>query len=54
MKVLHEAFLYLHFRFELSLAQEFWRKCTHIMLVKLTTGRQIRFEVIAIVGVEQL
>ncbi len=30
--------LYLHFRFELLLAQEFWRKC-HKMLVKLAKGR---------------
>ncbi len=38
MKVLHKAILYLHFRLELLLAQEYWRKCAHIMLVKLTQG----------------
>ncbi len=38
-KVLRQAFLYLNFRFELFLAQEYWRKCAHEMLVKLTTGR---------------
>jgi hypothetical protein len=37
-KVLRQAFLYLHFRFELFLAQEYWRKCTHKMLVKMTTA----------------
>jgi hypothetical protein len=39
MKVSRQAFLYLHFRFELFLAQEYWRKCAYKMLVKLTTGR---------------
>jgi hypothetical protein len=29
--------LTLHFRFELLLAKEYWRKCAHKMLVKLTT-----------------
>ncbi len=37
-KVLRKAFLCLHFRFELFLAQEYWHKCAHKMLVKLTTG----------------
>ncbi len=36
-KVLRAAFLYLNFRFELFLEQEYWRKCAHKMLVKLTT-----------------
>ncbi len=40
-KVLSEAFLYLHFRLELFLAQEYWRKCTHEMLVKLTSGKDL-------------
>jgi hypothetical protein len=40
MKILREAFFYLHFRFELFLAQEYWHKCAHKMLVKLTTGRR--------------
>jgi hypothetical protein len=52
-KVLGEAFSHLHFRFELFLAQEYWRKCARKMLVKLTTQRttalpcmkQKRFEV---------
>ncbi len=35
-KVLCKAFLYLHFRFELLLAKEYWRKCAYKMLVKLT------------------
>ncbi len=33
-----QSFLYLHIRFELFLAQEYWRKCAHKMLVKLTRG----------------
>ncbi len=37
-KVSRQACLYLHFRFELFLAQEYWRKFAHKMLVKLTTG----------------
>ncbi len=37
-KVLCEAFLYSHLRFELFLAQEYWDKCSYKMLVKLTTG----------------
>jgi hypothetical protein len=37
-KVSHKAFLHLHFRFELFLAQEYWRKCAQKMLVKLTKG----------------
>jgi hypothetical protein len=36
-KVLREAFLYLHFMFEFSLEQEYWRKCAHKILVKLTS-----------------
>ncbi len=36
-KVSREAFLYLHYRFELFLAKEYWRKCARKMLVKLTT-----------------
>ncbi len=43
---LRAAFLYetfvlfcgLHLRFDLFLAQEYWRKCAHKMLVKLTKG----------------
>jgi hypothetical protein len=31
-------FLYSHLRLELFLAQEYWRKCAHKMLVKLTSG----------------
>jgi hypothetical protein len=34
--------LHLHFRFELFLAQKYWRKCNLKMLVKLTTGRGLR------------
>ncbi len=30
--------LYIRLRFELLLAQEYWRKCAYKMLVKLTTG----------------
>jgi hypothetical protein len=30
------AFLFLHFRFELILAKEYWLKCAHKLLVKLT------------------
>ncbi len=41
MKVWFEPFFYLHFKFELFLAQEYWRKCSHTMLVKLTTGLAI-------------
>jgi hypothetical protein len=37
-EVLREAFLNLHFRFELLLAKEYWRKCAYKMLAKLTTG----------------
>ncbi len=37
-KVLQEAFLYIHFRFEHILAQEYQRKCAHKMVVKLTPG----------------
>ncbi len=43
--------LYLHFRFALFLALEYWRKCAHKMLVKLTTvdfksvHNQVRFGV---------
>jgi hypothetical protein len=37
-KVLRKTFLYLHFRFELFSAEEYWRKYTHKMLVKLTIG----------------
>jgi hypothetical protein len=36
MKVLREAFLYLHIRFELLLVKENSRKCAYKMLVKLT------------------
>jgi hypothetical protein len=32
-------FLHLNFRFELFLAQEYWRKCAHKMLVKWTHPR---------------
>jgi hypothetical protein len=35
-KVLHVYFLCLHYRFELFLAQKYWLKCAHKMLVKLT------------------
>jgi hypothetical protein len=35
-KVWREAFLSLHFRFDLFLAKEYWRKCARKMLVKLT------------------
>jgi hypothetical protein len=35
-KVLREASLNLHFRFELFLVQEYWRKWAHKLLVKLT------------------
>ncbi len=35
-KILPKAFLNLHLRFELLLAQEYWCKCAHKMLVKLT------------------
>ncbi len=38
-KVLREPLLCLHLRFELFLAQEYWRKCAHKMLVKLTTSQ---------------
>jgi hypothetical protein len=38
-KVLHAAFLHLNIRFELFLAQEYWRKCAHKMLVKSTHPR---------------
>jgi hypothetical protein len=39
-KVLRESFLNLHFRFELFFfAQEYWSKCAHKMLVKLTIGQ---------------
>ncbi len=41
-KVLREAFLYLHFKFELLLAKEHWHKCAYKMLVKLTTAYSIR------------
>jgi hypothetical protein len=41
MKVFHEAFLTLHFRFVLFLAQEYLRKCAHKMLVKLTNEIEI-------------
>ncbi len=37
----HEAFLYLHFRFELLLEGEYWRKCAYKMLVKLDI-REVR------------
>ncbi len=33
------SFLYLHFRFELFLAQVYWGKCAHKLLVKLTPSR---------------
>jgi hypothetical protein len=36
-----EAFLYLHFRFALLLSEEYWRKCTYKMLVKLPTELQL-------------
>ncbi len=38
-KVSSAAFLYLDFMFELYLAQDYWRKCAHKMLVKLTLAR---------------
>ncbi len=39
-KIFHKAFLNLHFRFDIFLAKEYWRKCAQKMLVKLTTGHQ--------------
>jgi hypothetical protein len=39
-KVSREAFLCFHFRFELFLAQEYWCKWAHKILVKSTTGLQ--------------
>jgi hypothetical protein len=39
-KVLHKAFLYLHFRFHLFWAQEYLRNCAHKILVKLTNKRK--------------
>jgi hypothetical protein len=36
-KVLREVFWYIHYKFELLLAQNYWRKCAQKMLVKLTT-----------------
>ncbi len=36
-----ERFLYLHFRLELFLAQEYWLNWAHKMLVKLTIGVNI-------------
>ncbi len=39
----HKALLHLLFRFELYLAQEHQRKCTHKMLMKLTTGVNFAF-----------
>ncbi len=33
-----QSFLHLHFRFELLLAKEYWRKSAYKMLVKLTLG----------------
>jgi hypothetical protein len=43
-KVLRKAFLYLDYRFKLFLSQEYWCKCAHKMLVKLTieVGHQAR------------
>jgi hypothetical protein len=38
-KVLRAVFLHLNFRFELFLAQEYWRKCAHKMLAKSTHPR---------------
>ncbi len=35
--VLCQAFLYLHFRFKLFFAKEYWRKWAHKMLAKLTS-----------------
>ncbi len=35
-KVLRASFLHLNLRYELFLAQEYWRKCSHRMLVKKT------------------
>ncbi len=43
MKVFHEDFLYLHFRFEILYTKEYWRICADKMLVKLTTERQFLF-----------
>jgi hypothetical protein len=37
-KVLHKAFLYLNFRYELLWAKKYWHKCAYKMLVKLTRG----------------
>jgi hypothetical protein len=39
-KVLHKAFLYLHFRFDHIWAQEYLRICAHKILVKLTNERK--------------
>ncbi len=36
LKVLRKAFLCLQLRLNVLLAQEYWRKCDHKMLVKLT------------------
>ncbi len=44
-KVSRQAFLYLHFRFELILAQEYWSKCAHKMLMKLTTGVHFTYNI---------
>ncbi len=41
-KILCEAFFNLHFKFDLLLAKEFWRKCAHKMLVKLTTVEEFQ------------
>ncbi len=37
-KFFAQLFLHLNFWFELFLAQEYWHKCAHKMLVKLTPG----------------
>ncbi len=38
-KVFSQIFLYLHFRLELILEQEYWDKSAHKMLVKLTADK---------------
>jgi hypothetical protein len=42
-KVFCKAVLYLHFRFELSCVQEYWRKYAYKMLVKLNKGHKKTF-----------
>ncbi len=42
-KVLLEAFMCLQFRFELFLVQEYWPKCAHNIMVKLTPGLHLWF-----------